>query len=77
MTKFIKLHEACGNDAYKVVLINVALIEYAKVGNKGTDTFVKMITPSRIDETKASWFFVKESVDDIERMLLTDTASLP
>jgi hypothetical protein len=68
MTKFIKLHETCGNDTVKAVLISVECIEHVTIGKKGTDTYVKLITPSHV-AAKESWFFVKETVEEIEKQL--------
>lgn len=77
MTKFIRVSEVCGNDVTKTVLINADHIEHVKVGNKGTDTFIKLITPSRTNEAKGSWFFVKESLEQIEQQLGVGLAVAP
>lgn len=69
MAKFIRVSEVCGNDVVKTVLINVDTIEHIKVGNKGTDTFIKLITPSPKLTDRTGWFFVKESLEQIEQQL--------
>lgn len=76
MAKFIKLHECQANDGQKIVLVNVACIEYFCMGNKGKDTYVKLIGPPAGD-IKGAFFFVKESLEEIERLISLDTTKAP
>jgi uncharacterized protein YlzI (FlbEa/FlbD family) len=61
MTKFIKLHEINGNDAVKPLLINPAHIQHIQLGNKGKDVHIRM--------SDKSFFFVKESMNEIESLI--------
>lgn len=76
MTKFILVHEPTGNDTCKPVLVNVDRIEYCCMGNKGKDTYLKLIGPALADErdkVKASFFFVKESLEEIQALVSNAT----
>lgn len=63
MTQFIKLTE-CNNG---VVLINVDRIEHITKGSKSPDTYIKMLGNflGKSEPQKETYFFVKESVEDI------------
>lgn len=76
MTKFIKLRECQANDGQKIVLVNVECIEYVCMGNKGKDTYVKLIGPP-VGESKGAFFFVRESLEEIEHLISIDITKAP
>lgn len=69
MTKFIKLTECNGN----TIIVNIDRVEHFTKGAKGIDTYIKMLSnlQGKPNEplNKENYFFVKESVDDVWRML--------
>lgn len=64
MTRFIKLTEAFSNGKAAPVLLNVDCIKSVKLSDKGVDSHVYM--------TDAKYYFVKETVEQIEKMLTGD-----
>lgn len=68
MAKFVCLNQACGNDITKPLIINADHIQHVVIGNKGKDVHVRM--------SDGTFFFVKESLDDIKRMV-ADFVRLP
>lgn len=69
MIKFIKLTECKGN----TIILNADRIEHITLGAKGTDTYIKMLSnlQGKPNEplNKENYFFVRESIDDIFRMI--------
>lgn len=65
MIKFLKLTEIGGNDATRAIFINVAWIKSFQLSNKGKDTMIFM--------HDKSFYFVKESVDNIWSMININT----
>jgi hypothetical protein len=60
MTDFIRVTEKYG-DSLRPLIINTGVIRNIKIGEKLIDTMIQC--------NDAKFFFVKESVDDIWRML--------
>lgn len=77
MTRFIALTETPSN---KTVLINVKAIVYVQKGQKeDADTYVR-VNSGASEGDKGSrnfYFFVKEPVDTIHQMLVTDNTQPP
>lgn len=69
MLKFIKLTEVHGNDTLKTIILNAASIQVIQKGSKEKDTFIRLFDKS--------FFFVKESLDDIWMLLLVDNSKAP
>ena len=61
MTNFLKLTEALQNGSTIPLLLNVACIKSIKISDKGVDTHIYM--------TDQKYYFVKETVEDIYKML--------
>ena len=61
MFKFIKVHEVTGH-LPRVLWLNAAHIQHICLGNKGKDVHIRM--------SEKSFFFVKESMEQIEAMLI-------
>lgn len=61
MVKFISLSQACGNDAFKELIINAAHIQHVVIGNKGKDVHIRM--------SDGTFFFVRESLAEIKRLI--------
>jgi hypothetical protein len=59
--KFIKLTEVHGNNEIKPIYINFAHVQSFSVGMKGKDTHIRMYDKS--------FFFVKEKIEEIAKML--------
>lgn len=59
--KFIKLTEALGNDETRVCIINFEYVQCFGNGAKGKDTHIRL--------HDKSFFFVKESVEEIAAKL--------
>lgn len=72
MTKFIRLTEA--NEAGRTLLVNVKQIAYVQTSNRPNgDMYIKlMIKSADTNKSDGQYFFVKEKLDDIERMLVDD-----
>ena len=68
MTKFIKLHEANGRKC--TVMLNVANISVIQSGN-ADNTYIRLIgtTVDKEGNHKTDYFFVLETVEQIEEML--------
>ena len=68
MTKFIKLHQA--NDRKCTVMLNAANISVIQSGN-ADNTYVRLIgtTVDKEGKYKADYFFVLETVEQIEEMI--------
>lgn len=69
MTKFIKLNEVFQSGGTTPVLLNVACIKSIKLSDKGRDTHIFM--------TDQKYYFVKETVDEIYLMVITDNTKHP
>lgn len=69
MTKFIKLTEA--NNSSRKLLLNVSHIGTIQAGNS-VDTYVRMTYTVEREASKqrAEYYFVKESLEQIEGMIL-------
>lgn len=59
--KFIKLTEVHGNNETKPIYINFDHVQSFSVGMKGKDTHIRMYDKS--------FFFVKETIEEIEKLL--------
>ena len=55
--KFIKLTELLRDGTAKTIIINFEQVQYLVVGMRGKDTHIRMFDKS--------FFFVRESIDDI------------
>lgn len=75
MVRFIALTETPNNRA---ILINVASIVYVTKGRKD-DTYIRINNGVADDDGKGRnfYFFVKEPVEEIQDMLLTDNTKPP
>lgn len=62
MTKFIRLTECAANGAIKPILINAAYILHVQIGIRSADTHIRM--------KDDGFYFVKESFEEISKMLL-------
>lgn len=60
VTRFIKLNQALANLTVPV-LVNSAEIQYISLSNKGRDVHIRM--------NDKTFFFVKESLAEIEKLL--------
>lgn len=69
MVKFIGLNQACGNDAFKELIINAAHIQHVVIGNKGKDVHIRM--------SDGTFFFVRESLAEIKRLIGSELVSKP
>lgn len=69
MNKFIRLTELHSSGAINSILINTSSIQLIQKGEKGKDTYIKLMDKN--------YFFVKETIDQIEEMLLTDRSRPP
>ncbi len=61
MSKFIRLSECVGQNKTFPIILNTSLIDKITVANRGTDTHILLK-----DE---SFIFVRESLDEVWRML--------
>ena len=75
MIRFIALTETPSN---RKILINVASIVYVTKGRK-EDTYIRVNAGTGEEDAKSRnfYFFVKEPVDEIQKMLLTDNTQPP
>lgn len=74
MVRFIALTETSNN---RTILINVASIIYVTKGQK-EDTYIRV--SGAMDDAgkgKTFYFFVKETVEDIRNLLMTDNTRPP
>lgn len=69
MAKFICLTEVCSNTETKQLLLNADRIVHFQMGTKGKDVHVRMD-----DKT---FYFVKESIEDIKRLMGIGLAEIP
>ncbi len=67
--KFIKVTEA--NEKNTIMKLNADHIISIMVGKSGKDTFIRMAanTPNKDGLFKADYYFVRETMDEIEEML--------
>lgn len=70
MTKFIKLTEA--NNSGRKLLLNISHIGTIQAGNS-VDTYVRMTytVEREAGKQRAEYYFVKESLEQIEKLLYT------
>lgn len=79
MIKFIKLNE-CIQDGTREVLVNVSCIEYISKGKKTNDTYIKLTGYPKQEGGApkfSGFFFVVETLEEIESLILTDGTRTP
>lgn len=67
--KFIKLIEVHGNNSTKPIYINFDHVQSFSVGMKGKDTHIRMYDKS--------FFFVKETIEEIDELICVDRTRAP
>jgi hypothetical protein len=69
MSKFVRLTEVTGTGEIKPTLINTAHVMRAHPGSKGKDVYIRFFD--------GTFIFVKESIDEIERITGAGLVSQP
>ncbi len=78
MFKFIKLTEVLSRGDTKLLLLNVAYISHVQSGmGEKSDTHVRMANANVNGESKMGYYFVRETVEQIEEMINTDHTRPP
>lgn len=69
MSKFIKLTESLSRGDSKRLLLRKDQISHVQEGANGNDTHIRMIAGNGNADARHTYYFVKESFDQIEKML--------
>lgn len=67
MTKFIRVTEVMTDGDHKPLLLNIDCISHIQAGLDGHNTHIRMTSLNKFGN--AYYYFVKESMEDINRML--------
>lgn len=75
MTKFIMLTESMSNGDTQLLLLNTAYITHVQGRLTGRDTHIRMSILGH--EGKQLYYFVKESAEEIWKLINTDSTKAP
>jgi hypothetical protein len=69
MSEFIKLTESLSRGDAKRLLLRKSQISHVQEGANGNDTHIRMIAGNANPDARHTYYFVKESIDQIIAML--------
>jgi hypothetical protein len=69
MSEFIKLTESLSRGDAKRLLLRKSQISHVQEGANGNDTHIRMISGNGDKDARHTYYFVKESIDQIIAML--------
>lgn len=70
MSEFIRLTESLSRGEVKRLLLRKDQISHVQEGKEGNDTHIRMIVGNGNSDARHTYYFVKESIDQIEKMLM-------
>lgn len=70
MSTFIKLTESLARGEVKRLLLRKDQISHVQEGIQGNDCHIRMIAGNGNSDARHTYYFVKESFDQIEKMLV-------
>ena len=70
MSKFIKLTESLSRGETKRILLRKDQISHVQEGIQGNDCHIRMISGNGDKDARHTYYFVKESFEHIEKMLM-------